>query len=330
VIGHPLLIGEELLAVSQDDIFLRWRPLGQGQFITLAHPAPGTTAPDLAPVNMLGGYPIARSSTGILIADDQVSPFISSFASLTEPNWHRDILNRLGVPAVQKDVMFTNVGGGSALSALVAINTSTGSTIWEHAPGGFPSEPTTIVDRVTRRRATPAEQRALGYLKQQKAKGASAHVSDNQEVSVLQSTVAIDALHGHWLNPGLVTTRERVYGQVQGTIVALAQRTGDVAWRFDLEPTETARSIAATADHLFVSLNRRLVALRLDDGKLEWSVETPRAGTLTIANGLVLLAMGQVGTTPEGGELIAFASDAKDKKVADKEKVAPIVIPPPR
>ncbi len=134
-------------------------------------------------------------------------------------------------------------------------------------------------------------------------------LSDNPQISLFQSTPIINAQHGHWANPGLVTSQGRVYGEVGKTIVALSQKTGETAWRFELSDNEIAHSIVASSDHLFVSLPGRLIALSLEDGKLEWSESTKRGGTLTIASGLVILAMGSTKSSDEdGGEIIAFSA----------------------
>src|SRR6185503_5842484 len=93
VIGHPLVVEEHCLTFSQDDVLLRFKPKSPPELITIAHPMPGTQTPDLTPVGMFGGYPLALSSTGYVFGDDQIHPFLATFSQLTHPVWHLDILN---------------------------------------------------------------------------------------------------------------------------------------------------------------------------------------------------------------------------------------------
>ncbi len=141
MLGHPLIEGETFTALSQDDVLMKWTPGTDGEIVTLAHPLAGTPEPQLTPVAAFGGYPLARCSAGFFLADDQVNPFISVFSALTNLVWHRDILNRLGVPAVQQDLVFANAGGANALNAIVALDSSTGATKWKYAPNGLGEEP---------------------------------------------------------------------------------------------------------------------------------------------------------------------------------------------
>jgi hypothetical protein len=318
VVGHPLIVDDEFMALSQDDLFVRWRPRSNGEYVTIAHPAPGTPEPDLTPVTRFGGYPLVNAPGGIVIADDQVSPFISKFQTLFQPAWHRPILNRLGVPAVSRGMVFTNVGGDNALSALVALDASSGRSVWEYAPLGFAGEPLYMLHRQKQRPLTDQErfeiENAFAHLGQRVQR-----TSMPATMPLVQATPAINAVHGHWFNPGLVTVGESVYGQVRSDIVALGQQDGRVIWSFRLDPRETAHSLAATKDHLFVSLPKRLIALNLESGKLEWSEEVPSSGTLSIASGHVFLAMGAAGSKG-GGELRVFRS---------KTRVAPEGVRPP-
>src|SRR5205823_1517470 len=98
--------------------------------------------------------------------------------------------------------------------------------------------------------------------------------------------------HGHWFNPGLVAAGGRLYGQVEGSLVALDQETGAPQWVYPLEKGAIVRSLASTRDVLFASLNNSLIALRLEDGTLLWQQSMPGGGTLSIANGRLFLAMG--------------------------------------
>jgi outer membrane protein assembly factor BamB len=313
-------------------LFLRWRPKAYGQFTTLAHPTHGTPEPHLTPVGMFGGYPLVQAPAGLVIADDQVNPFSGAFRGLHEPVWHRDVQSRLGVPTVQRNLLFTNVGGENALSALVAMDTSTGSTAWEYAPQGLPGEPVKMLHGSTVRPMTESEKTVMKQvvsLPNQRGKKPVVGVPAGQSsVRVDHSTPTIDAMHGHWLNPGLVPVGDRVYGQVGSSIVAVSQQNGQLIWEYDIHKFGNARSIAASKDHLFVSLDKQLIALSLKDGKLEWSQEMPRAGTISIASGRIIVAMGPTDKlSADGGKIMVFEPDRREAKDG-KETVRPV--PPPQ
>jgi outer membrane protein assembly factor BamB len=325
VLGHPLIVGETFMALSQDDLYMRWRPKTKPDFMTIAHPFPGTPEPDLTPVAMFGGYPLAQTPFGAFIGDDQVSPFVAILSQTGKPIWHRDVMNRLGVPAVKDSLVFANAGGDRALASIVALNSANGRTAWEFAPNGFPSEPVTLITRTKSRQPTPQEQATLKAMQSAMAKRGRSSPDVSSPVNLEESTPCIDAQHGHWLNPGLVVVGDRVYGEVGRSIVSLSQSTGEPGWNFALESGEVAHSIAASHDHLFVSLERRLIALNLQTGKLEWSTPTPSAGTLTIANGLVILAIGTPGSNADGGRILVFGNDQKAEA-----KESPSLPPPPK
>jgi outer membrane protein assembly factor BamB len=281
--------------------------------MALAHPMSETPYPDLTPVPSLGGYPVVQYSAGLVLADDLMNPFIAGLKPSFAPNWHNDILNRLGVPSVQSDVLFTNVGGDGALGTLCALDPNTGQKKWSYAPAGFPSETTKTVTTVTQR-SLPAAVAAVigGRYGDTQIKGSSIKQGDSGSRSVpfVQDTMALEGEHGYWTNPGVVTTKGNVYGQVGTKIVALDQGSGKLKWEFALENGESAHSIAATSTHLFVSLRTRLIALDLTTGKLAWKEVTERGGTLSIGDDMVFLAIGSLDPGDlDGGQLIAFATD---------------------
>lgn len=312
--GHPLVTGEELVATTLDDLIVRWKPKSEPTAIAVAHPMEATPYPDLTPLPNLGGYPIVQSSTGFVVADDLVNPFISGLQANLLATWHRDILQRLGVASVQGDTLFSNVGGESALATLCAISPSSGLTKWTYSPSGFPTESTYSLMTTTQRRFSVGEAAVLSgdVNPHTKAHGAPLRKGDTGTKSVpfTQETLAIQGEHGYWSNPGVVVTKGNVFGQVGGKIVSLAQANGQLKWEFALANGEIAHSIAATSTHLFVSLRTRLIALDLSTGKLAWKEATERGGTLTIGNGMVFLAMGTLDPSEQdGGQLIAFATD---------------------
>lgn len=116
---------------------------------------------------------------------------------------------------------------------------------------------------------------------------------------------------GHWLHSGLVLQGNLVFGEVNGTVVALEQETGVVRWRHTLPPGTIVRSLVGTPDHLFLCASRTggsrqplwevlgttdnsLVALRMKDGKEVWSQRVPKPGNLATADGLLYFADGSL------------------------------------
>ena len=315
VIGHPLIVNQHCLAFTQDDLLIRFTPKSPAEIITIAHPMPGTQTPDLTPTAMFGGYPLALSPAGYVFGDDQIHPYFATFSDMTKPVWHRDIMKTLGVPAVQGDVIYTNVGGPSALSAIVALASRDGKTQWEYAPFGYPVEPVVPIERRTSRPLNLLEQIELQKMKMAMArvpkfKTGPTDWGGQTSIHMKMTTPALDCIHGHWLNPGIVSSGERIFGEVGQRIVALAKDSGAEIWSYELRSDEISRSIVATKESLFVSLPKRLIALSLEDGTLKWWTEVPRSGTLSIGGGRVFLAMGE--TDPKakgGGTLLVFGSD---------------------
>jgi hypothetical protein len=304
-----------MMLLSQDDVFLRWMPGVKGEFITFAHPAPKTPKPDMTPVASFGGYPLVKTPNGVVIADDNVNPFFALISGLTSVQWHRDYLHRAGVPAVSGNTIFSGVGGDNALGGIMALDARSGETSWFFEPTPLPREPIVAIDAVTKRDLTPDEKAELRYADQMIARAGGARLATKTDVTVVITVPVINAQHGHWFNPGLVTAKGRVYGQVGPDIVALAQDSGIRTWNYVLGAGEQARSIAASATHLFVSLDNRVIALDLENGTLAWTKEMPRAGTLTIAGGRVFLAMGTASLDgKEGGEIVAFEPVPKDPR----------------
>ena len=302
--------------LSQDDVYLRWQPGQAGEFITIAHPVPKTPAPDLTPVAMFGGYPLALTPSGILIADDHINPFIGVFSTFTRPVWHEDILNTLGIPAVSKSTIFTNVGGRQAVAGLVAVDSSSGQTLWHYAPKGFPEEPVTEIEMTKIRTLTSGEQ-ALERLNADLANKSIAKASGGrigrgitgaQTETMRFSTPVIDAEHGHWTNPGLCVVKDRVYGQVGTSIVAIEKATGLKKWAFELKAGEETHSLVASPDYLFISLNGRLIALDLEKGEVKWEKPMQRAGSLSLSKGYLFFSVGDPNGA-DGGEVIVFATD---------------------
>jgi outer membrane protein assembly factor BamB len=83
----------------------------------------------------------------------------------------------------------------------------------------------------------------------------------------------------------------------------------------------------ASHEFLFVSTKTRLLALNLGNGKLEWSQKMKRAGTLTIADGKLFLAMGSGMGDTDGGELAVFTTGEKEKE--KDPGTVPALVPPP-
>src|SRR5207244_3375745 len=99
---------------------------------------------------------------------------------------------------------------------------------------------------------------------------------------------------GWTANPGLVTAGGRVYGVLAGprglSVTALDEASGLPAWQQALPRGVAPRSLVASKDHLFVSMEDRLLALKLEDGKPEWERPTPAGGVVELSQGIVYLS----------------------------------------
>jgi hypothetical protein len=331
VVGHPLLVGDSLFMLSQDDLYLRWQVGERGEFITIAHPLPKTPKPDLTPTCMFGGYPLAQTPAGLLFADDHVSPFIGVFNGPTNPIWHDDIENTLGIPAVSKNNVFTNLGGDAALAGIVAVNSSTGETLWRFAPKGLPEEPVAVENRSSTRALSNAEQALVRLNNEATTKamakagvrGSLANANVNTETTNF-TTPVINAEHGHWRNPGLSVVKNRVYGQVEHSIVAIDQASGVKKWSFQLRAGESTHSLVTSPDYLFVSLNDRLIALDLENGEIKWDRPMQQAGSLALSKGLLFFSVGD--PNGDGGEVTVFQTYKEDS--LPRGEASPV--PPPR
>src|SRR5438128_2675649 len=133
-LGHPLLVGDEFMDLSLDDVMLRWIPRKLVEYVTIAHPVPGTPEPDLAIPAELGGYTMAHTPFGPVVGDDKVNPFLAVMSTITQSRWHLDIRNTLGIPAVDNGILFTGLGGEGARRAIAALDPDNGTVLWKYAP----------------------------------------------------------------------------------------------------------------------------------------------------------------------------------------------------
>lgn len=340
-LGHPLLAGDEFIATSEKDLFVRWRPNVHAFFMRIAHPLPGHD-PEMTAPSRFGGYPPLSASGGVIVGEDVTHRFLASIGGFPMSRWHRDVANTLGVPASTDGLVFTGMGGFGGRRAITAVDGATGQTRWTFAPEGLPADgqrmaSVTIsrwVQKVKARRnisLDPNDPDQLGALTKQLADGGYDVSLGSVRVKVPQPTSSLP--HGHLSSGGVVVTAGKVYAEVNGTVAALDQRTGSPVWRRPLPENGWVRSMVATADHLLMCVTvgsptrpalweqkdhvlgrHRLMAMRLDNGKQEWVEPVPRPGTLALADGMVYFANGDLTALAPGERTYRLAADSDDPK----------------
>jgi hypothetical protein len=247
--------------------------------------------------------------------------------------WHRDWPFSLGLPAVYGDEILLGAGLGDATRAIVSLDAGSGVTRWTYAPEGLLPDrlrgdmasvtwnidyyvPGTSLDvpRSTPSGGTGASGRGPGPALPGRSRPSppagqdSALRLDTSHRIVSRGTQAapiLTTVGAHATNPGLVATGKRVYGVVCGRVVALDTETGKLLWEW--QPHAAGRAVppittlVAASTHLFLCQSMipapfqlaRLIALRLEDGKEEWSSEIPGTGSLVLTRGLVILSVGE-------------------------------------
>ncbi|HTE17221.1 MAG TPA: hypothetical protein VK689_02440, partial [Armatimonadota bacterium] len=325
--GYPLLAGNEFAATRGENFFFRWKPLANGiealpRPTVVDHPLP-VPAPFVSEGARFAGFPPVLFSGGFLVGDDMghrfLTPIDMAATDARSRHWHLDLQNTVGVPASDGKTIYVSLGGPGASRAITAIDGGTGTPFWRYAPGGLSPDP---VRREPRDHNPPPP----GYFpsRESNVRGMLLPFAGQQVFSLTRP--------GHWSNPGLVVSGGRIYGEVNGAIVALDQSTGAVVWRHVLPRNAMVRSLVATPDHLLacispaertqlaaivsiddnggghegnVGLNGRpgvwetihddantLLALRREDGKPVWQDVSLRPGNLSLAGGMVFYANG--------------------------------------
>lgn len=334
-LGHPLLKGDELMATSEKDLFLRWKPRMHAYFMRMAHPFHGQDPEETARAEF-GGYPPVAAADGAVIADDKTNRFMALIQGFPSTRWHRDTGSSLGIPASDTATVFTGIGGPGATYGVTAIDALTGLSRWTFAPEGLPRDGQvsrkltmlryvrTIVPRGNGRVDTRTSEGLKAALLQALENGFDQDLS-SRRINVSQPYSLQP--HGHWTNGGLVQTGGKMYAEVNGSIAALDSRTGSPAWRKPLPEGMWVRSMVATDKHLVMCLSngsrrplwdRRvlsgeqnvLAAWQLQDGKEVWSERVARPGSLALADGLVYFANGDLRVLGPAERTYRLAADS--------------------
>jgi len=285
------------------------------------HPLPGLIN-EVSPTARFTGFPPAAAPSGAVVADDQTHRFLAVLDGFPHNRWHRDIDRSVGVPSVDRGMIFIGAGGAGATRGIMALDAGTGAPAWVYSPEGLAADPqrmraTQVAKTITviKNHGRAREPRASG-VPQTAGFGTRAgqvELEDKQiPVNVPQPNSALPA--GHLTNPGLVIAGGRIYGEVNRTIVALDQRTGSPVWRHPLTARSVVHSLVATRDHLLLCMSNTpkgeriapwevrseaetddfLIALRMDNGKRVWEEPVALPGTLSLSNGLVYFANGDL------------------------------------
>lgn len=335
-LGHPLIVGDALFALSASDLLFHWEPQVKWTMTRLHHPLPGMDR-DISPTARFGGYPPASAENGLVVADETTHRFLALITGQTQQLWHQDIVHSLGVPAVGEHSLYTGFGGPGGVSGIVALEAQNGSLQWRYAPKDPAPDPqeyqqilspksveVPVYGPANRTVTDPRNGRKMSAIE---LKGYSTAMVP---VPVLQpySTQPFQ----HWSNSGLVVTKECVYGEVNHTLVALDRKEGTLVWKYPFGPREVVTSLVATPDHLVFclctprngvrepvwlaekTLGNRLVALDRKEGKEVWSQEVARPGNLALANGLLFFTDGALhvlGPTEETGDKKEIAQAVK-------------------
>lgn len=143
-LGHPLIVGDELMATAASDLFFRWTPGVNAFMMRLHHPLPGMDL-TLSPEAKFGGYPPVATPSGIIVGEDATYRFMTSVNGFPSTLWHRDIDHTLGVPSVDRGTIFTGIGGIHASRGIGAIDGATGKPMWAYKPEGLATDPQDIV-----------------------------------------------------------------------------------------------------------------------------------------------------------------------------------------
>lgn len=328
-------MGNELIATAASDLFFRWTPSGEWSMMRVHHPLPGMDL-DASPTARFGGYPPASSPAGAVVADDVTYRFLAVLDGIPHNRWHLDVNTSLGVPAVDRGIIYTGAGGHGATRSIVAIDSGTGTPLWSYAPEGLPTDPVQMVRKTFPKSFTVALQGAAAPGGKRTTYKAGSRIPDSAlrgPLREVRQTISISTVgpespmpHGHWTNSGLVIRGGRIYGEVNGAVVALDQATGSERWRRPLENANIVRSMVATPDHLVLCVSaarsrepmwevqkesdNRLMALRLDNGKVDWEQRVPRPGNLALAGGMLFFADGDLHVYGPAERTFLLAADS--------------------
>jgi outer membrane protein assembly factor BamB len=332
-LGHPLIKGDTLYATAASDLFFAWTPGGEWSFQRVHHPLPNLDI-EVSSTARFGGYPPVLSSEGVIVGEDATHRFLATLTGHAQQRWHVHSSHTLGIPATLQKQVFTGYGGKGAVGGIMARDTETGQILWQYAT------PRLLPDAQKTAMVVQPKSVLVPKFKTVQAKSIATkrpvevQVPIGQEVKQVSVTVpqplSFDYF-GHWSNSGLVLTNGKVYGEVNGTLVALNQETGDEVWTLELDDKEYVRSLVATPKHLICCIStmpdrqrqtvwekphsrakHRLVALRLDNGKEVWQQEVPRPGNLAIADKRLFFTDGSL-------HVFGPVDEDKEEKVGETE-----------
>lgn len=255
-LGPPLLTGDEFMACTQMDLFLRWSP---GRFLfptVISHGTPKWP-------NEFWGFPPVATSGGVLIADDQTRyRFALAIAGENFHSWHLELFNCVGVPAADSDIVCMGIGGLSAKRGLICINSASGAIQWIYAPAGLGNDelkggrqkfafyknvPVRVQRGTSRRGAVGGGSGSNGAVQgREDSEFRIIRKAGQDYVARLESRFP----PGHESSGGVVLTEKRVYAQVGDEIVALDRSRGIPQWRRSLPPAAYVQSLVASSKHL--------------------------------------------------------------------------------
>jgi outer membrane protein assembly factor BamB len=322
--GHPLILGEQLAALNMADLLIQWTPgrggwAGPAIYLRLRHPLTPVADPDVVQAPSFYGRPMALASNGLVISEDMSNRFLSVIPPGAQSQWHRDMPWILGIPAVHEQFVFPGAGGPGAIGAIMAFDTGTGEVGWTFptsrlavdavspvsgpgkSVGGTNGEAMVRVPDAAAQPAISRSQPPVGPRGQtvRDPLGARPGTATRSYywsyAPMVNGPAVLSNLPTGWCtNPGLAISGGRVYGiakvRALPTVVALDEQTGTPVWQQPLPLRAVVNSVAASKDHLFVSMEDRVLAFKLDDGKLEWARLMPVGGALELSKGLVFLS----------------------------------------
>jgi outer membrane protein assembly factor BamB len=333
-LGHPMINGEEMYALAASDLFFRWQPNANANLYRVHHPLPHLDL-EISPAAQFGGYPPALAPNGVVVADDATNRFLTILSGHAQQRWHADVAYSLGVPAVSDGVIYTGAGGDGATKSVMAIDADTSSPIWTYSPVKLlPDRQVMKPYKSTRTIQEPIVETEPGDRKLKN--GASrVRITGFETHQVPVKVMQPNSLKpfAHWSNSGLVVTSDRVYAEVDHEVVALDKKDGSVVWKYPLGQDEVVRSIVGTPDHLIFAVSNlagqkrepiwdraslkstenRIIAVKLADGKVEWSEKVQRPGSLAIANGMLYYMDGNLHTYSSAKQIALIPEESSNR-----------------
>ncbi|MGV3721487.1 MAG: hypothetical protein ACO1SX_11315 [Actinomycetota bacterium] len=321
------------------------------------HPLHGLD-PEVSPTARFTGYPPVSAPTGVVVTDDQTHRFMTVLDGFPHNRWHQDINWTMGVPGVDAGVIYTGVGGAGATRSIMAVDAGTGAPRWVYAPEGLSPDPQRVqIIEVPKTITVLKNDPRIARLRERASTGQVAGFGTRASVPLVETTTKQIPVNvpqpnsvlppGHLTNPGLVISNGRIYGEVNRSIVALDQRTGSPVWRHQLTERAVVHSLVATPDHLLFCMSNThqgerlapwevrgedqtedfLVAVRLDNGKRVWKEPVPFPGTLSLSNGLVYFANGDLhvlGPAERTYDLALNSDEPEDYRTRTREQLASV------